>query len=78
MGYRPIPVTLISKQWRKNQPCSAYSRRRDPTEPSPYLIFHLHGGGFVAQSSRSHEVRMVVCDSNACYDLIHNLLAEIS
>ncbi|CAG2068831.1 unnamed protein product, partial [Timema podura] len=24
--------------------------------PSPVLIIHCHGGGFVAQSSRSHEV----------------------
>lgn len=28
--------------------------KRSP--PSPWLVLHFHGGGFVAQTSKSHEV----------------------
>nr|CAD7570308.1 unnamed protein product [Timema californicum] len=31
-------------------------KRATTHQPSPVLIIHCHGGGFVAQSSRSHEV----------------------
>ncbi|XP_057270767.1 hormone-sensitive lipase, partial [Pezoporus wallicus] len=27
-----------------------------PLPPSPWLVVHVHGGGFVAQTSRSHEL----------------------
>lgn len=32
------------------------NKKKDLAPPSPGLIVHCHGGGFVAQSSRSHEV----------------------
>lgn len=32
------------------------NKKKDLAPPSPGLIVHCHGGGFVAQSSKSHEV----------------------
>uniref|UniRef100_A0A1X7TZZ6 Hormone-sensitive lipase n=1 Tax=Amphimedon queenslandica TaxID=400682 RepID=A0A1X7TZZ6_AMPQE len=54
LGYRPISVSLISHKLRDGQPFTGY--KRPPTvPPSTGLIIHFHGGGFVAQSSKSHE-----------------------
>uniref|UniRef100_A0A8D0HHB7 Hormone-sensitive lipase n=1 Tax=Sphenodon punctatus TaxID=8508 RepID=A0A8D0HHB7_SPHPU len=30
-------------------------RKTKPSPPSPFLVVHFHGGGFVAQTSKSHE-----------------------
>ena len=38
------------------QIASLKERGSNMLPPSPVLIIHCHGGGFVAQSSRSHEV----------------------
>nr|KAG5689324.1 hypothetical protein BaRGS_018867 [Batillaria attramentaria] len=63
-GPAPVQVRLISSQLREGQeqhmkssklsPSSRNSPQRAPR--SHGLIVHCHGGGFVAQSSRSHEV----------------------
>ncbi|XP_061738718.1 lipase, hormone-sensitive a isoform X2 [Nerophis ophidion] len=37
------PVSTYRAPWARHQP------------PSPWLLIHFHGGGFVAQTSRSHE-----------------------
>ncbi|XP_008284011.1 lipase, hormone-sensitive a [Stegastes partitus] len=39
----PPPISVSSLPWVQKQP------------PSPWLLIHFHGGGFVAQTSRSHE-----------------------
>lgn len=46
----PPPISVSHLPWVQKQPLS------------PWLLIHFHGGGFVAQTSRSHEVqhRMLV------------------
>ncbi|XP_029022380.1 lipase, hormone-sensitive a isoform X1 [Betta splendens] len=39
----PPPIPASQLPWVQKQPCS------------PWLIIHFHGGGFVSQTSRSHE-----------------------
>lgn len=41
----PPPIPVSSLPWVQKQPLS------------PWLLIHFHGGGFVAQTSRSHEVK---------------------
>lgn len=41
----PPSVSASNLPWVQKQPLS------------PWLLIHFHGGGFVAQTSRSHEVR---------------------
>ncbi|KAL6099449.1 lipe [Pungitius sinensis] len=69
-GPGPVHMRLISCELREGQDSEellAYSRGDPPTistshlpwvqkQPrSPWLLIHFHGGGFVAQTSRSHE-----------------------
>ncbi|KAM6904016.1 lipase, hormone-sensitive a isoform 1-T1 [Lycodopsis pacificus] len=69
-GPGPVHMRLISCELREGQASEellAYSRSDPPpitashlpwvqTQPrSPWLLIHFHGGGFVAQTSRSHE-----------------------
>ncbi|XP_068431477.1 lipase, hormone-sensitive a isoform X2 [Clinocottus analis] len=69
-GPGPIHMRLISHELREGQESEellAYSRCEPPTitasqlpwvqtQPrSPWLLIHFHGGGFVAQTSKSHE-----------------------
>ncbi|XP_032391632.1 lipase, hormone-sensitive a [Etheostoma spectabile] len=69
-GPGPVNMRLISYEIREGQDSDellAYSRTDPPpvsashfpwiqTQPrSPWLLIHFHGGGFVAQTSRSHE-----------------------
>lgn len=68
-GPGPVHVRLISHQLREGQDSEALSalsqaegplglelwRRPAPAPPSPLLLVHFHGGGFVAQTSKSHE-----------------------
>jgi len=49
-GLCPLPVRLISSVARIGMP--GVTRGRPAAQG---LVFHCHGGGFVAQSSRSHE-----------------------
>ncbi|KAK9686035.1 Hormone-sensitive lipase (HSL) N-terminus [Popillia japonica] len=52
IGKKPIQVRLLS--WRKREGMLGEGNNKlDP--PSRGLLIHCHGGGFVAQSSRSHE-----------------------
>lgn len=53
-GPGPVSVRLISYTQREGQGWINNCKSRVP--PSPHLLVHCHGGGFVAQSSRSHEV----------------------
>lgn len=39
----PPPISMSHLPWVQKQP------------PSPWLLIHFHGGGFVAQTSKSHE-----------------------
>ncbi|XP_055342109.1 hormone-sensitive lipase-like isoform X2 [Paramacrobiotus metropolitanus] len=50
---RPVYARLISD--------TAYDRRVNgaPEALSPCLLFHCHGGGFIAQSSKAHEVYLL-------------------
>lgn len=41
----PPPLSVSQLPWVQKQPLS------------PWLLVHFHGGGFVAQTSKSHEVR---------------------
>ncbi|XP_049649242.1 hormone-sensitive lipase [Accipiter gentilis] len=68
-GPGPIHMRLLSYQLREGQDSAALSAltraegpraplrwwRGPPLPPSPALLVHFHGGGFVAQTSRSHE-----------------------
>eukprot|EP00111_Clytia_hemisphaerica_P016900 TCONS_00050129-protein len=65
-GYTGIPCRLLSYVLRSGQDSlnkagSASSSGVSPLGPKPaqksrYLMIHCHGGGFVAQSSKSHEM----------------------
>ncbi|KAJ8913019.1 hypothetical protein NQ315_002034, partial [Exocentrus adspersus] len=53
IGHKPIQVRLISHKIRSGM---IGTKNKTPLEPpAKGLIIHCHGGGFVAQSSRSHE-----------------------
>lgn len=54
IGPQPLLVRLMSAVWREGMVGEA-AGKTDTRPPSPALIFHCHGGGFVAQSSSSHE-----------------------
>uniref|UniRef100_A0AAR2M672 Hormone-sensitive lipase n=1 Tax=Pygocentrus nattereri TaxID=42514 RepID=A0AAR2M672_PYGNA len=69
-GPGPVNMRLISHTLREGQDSAellALSRSEGPqrslsmgfrnqrSSPSPWLLIHFHGGGFVAQTSRSHE-----------------------
>lgn len=69
-GPGPVNMRLVShtlRQGQDNAELLAFSRPQGPqlslplafnreTAPlSPYLVIHFHGGGFVAQTSKSHE-----------------------
>lgn len=53
-GRKPIQVRLISYYKREGMIGEAKSKN-NMKPPSRGLIIHCHGGGFVAQSSKSHE-----------------------
>ncbi|XP_030747220.1 hormone-sensitive lipase isoform X2 [Sitophilus oryzae] len=53
LGPRPIQVRLISYEQRQGMLGSKNKTNLPP--PSKALLVHCHGGGFVAQSSKSHE-----------------------
>ncbi|CAH0560948.1 unnamed protein product [Brassicogethes aeneus] len=53
IGNKPVQVRLISYKVRKGMIGQAASTKAEP--PSRGLLIHCHGGGFVAQSSKSHE-----------------------
>lgn len=55
LGLNPISVRLLSTSKREGM-IGESSRWRRMKEPSETLIVHCHGGGFVAQSSKSHEL----------------------
>ncbi|XP_036411501.1 hormone-sensitive lipase-like isoform X1 [Megalops cyprinoides] len=69
-GPGPVHMRLISHELREGQESEellAFSRTEGtpmslnrglfskPSPPSPWLLVHFHGGGFVAQTSKSHE-----------------------
>ncbi|KAM6289100.1 hormone-sensitive lipase [Aegotheles albertisi] len=68
-GPGPVHMRLLSYHLREGQDSAALSAlsrpegprgslrwwRGPPLPPSPALLVHFHGGGFVAQTSRSHE-----------------------
>ncbi|XP_069115053.1 hormone-sensitive lipase-like [Argopecten irradians] len=58
-GHGPVNVRLLSCEYRIGQPRKSTKPLPKKTVPlplSPCLLVHCHGGGFVAQSSKSHEV----------------------
>ncbi|XP_076868864.1 hormone-sensitive lipase isoform X2 [Brachyhypopomus gauderio] len=70
IGHAPIQMRLISSELREGQdseklmalcrseggPISlSLGLKAKKHPPSPWLVVHYHGGGFVAQTSRSHE-----------------------
>ncbi|XP_070068562.1 hormone-sensitive lipase [Drosophila takahashii] len=53
----PVSVRLLSAKRRSGMLGEGrYRGWNKPTPPSPSILFHCHGGGFVAQSSKSHEL----------------------
>uniref|UniRef100_A0A8D8DN94 Hormone-sensitive lipase n=2 Tax=Culex pipiens TaxID=7175 RepID=A0A8D8DN94_CULPI len=54
-GAGPVKARLISAVKRKGMIGEKVNTRSTIHPPSAGLIFHCHGGGFVAQSSKSHE-----------------------
>ncbi|XP_013394169.1 hormone-sensitive lipase-like [Lingula anatina] len=73
-GPGPVQVRLISQVYRegqelllpylKDQKGGKFVNNRKVQPKSPYLLIQCHGGGFVAQSSKSHEtyLREWACD----------------
>ncbi|RZC40443.1 hormone-sensitive lipase [Asbolus verrucosus] len=53
IGRKPVQVRLISHEVHEGMIGEATSRYK--SKPARGLLFHCHGGGFVAQSSLSHE-----------------------
>lgn len=54
-GAGPVKARLISAVKRKGMIGEKVNTRSTIHPPSSGLLFHCHGGGFVAQSSKSHE-----------------------
>lgn len=59
--HRGVKVRLLSYAWREGQNFSEKEKSITSLGPksspkSRYLMLHCHGGGFVAQSSKSHEM----------------------
>ncbi|EDV98300.1 hormone-sensitive lipase [Drosophila grimshawi] len=53
----PVSVRLLSAKRRVGMLGEGrYRGWRRPAAPSKSILFHCHGGGFVAQSSKSHEL----------------------
>ncbi|XP_044164248.1 LOW QUALITY PROTEIN: hormone-sensitive lipase-like [Acropora millepora] len=53
----PVQVRLLSYTWRKGQSKDGTIHQGQVPKPkSDGLLVHIHGGGFVAQSSKSHEM----------------------
>ncbi|XP_017035697.1 hormone-sensitive lipase [Drosophila kikkawai] len=53
----PVSVRLLSARRRLGMLGEGrYRGWHKPTPPSRSILFHCHGGGFVAQSSKSHEL----------------------
>ncbi|XP_064613572.1 hormone-sensitive lipase-like [Liolophura sinensis] len=59
-GPGPVNIRLISHDLRDGQDPNdkyGFKKNKKKIQPlSPSLLIHCHGGGFVAQSSKSHEV----------------------
>lgn len=55
-GPAPIMARFLSAVMREGMSADLKERVPNVLPPSPGLIIHCHGGGFVAQSSRSHEI----------------------
>lgn len=53
IGTKPVQVRLISYEAHEGMMGEANAKHLQP--PSRGLLIHCHGGGFVAQSSKSHE-----------------------
>ncbi|XP_072153805.1 uncharacterized protein Hsl isoform X2 [Bemisia tabaci] len=58
VGIQPLNVRLIAKLVYEGmeEDCVGSPTKTAPVPRSTELVFHCHGGGFVAQSSRSHEM----------------------
>eukprot|EP00128_Syssomonas_multiformis_P017428 Colp12_sorted_trinity150504_noHs@21971 len=65
--FEHVEVRLLSHRWHKGQiyemahhdGYDEYVKKhekKDGAEPASGLLIHIHGGGFIAQSSKSHEV----------------------
>ncbi|XP_069679565.1 hormone-sensitive lipase isoform X2 [Periplaneta americana] len=56
LGPAPVMARFLSSVRREGMIADLKERGPQVLPPSPGLIVHCHGGGFVAQSSRSHEM----------------------
>ena len=54
-GNRPVRARLLSSRLRPGMEQLIGGRPEPATAPSPALLIHCHGGGFVATTSKSHE-----------------------
>lgn len=56
-GLAPVQVRLLSSEWREGQSKDGTTHHGQLPKPkSDGVLVHVHGGGFVAQSSKSHEM----------------------
>ncbi|KAL5110351.1 Hormone-sensitive lipase [Taenia crassiceps] len=56
-GDKGISVRLISKVRRRGMAwVLSQGQEGGKTNPSPYLLVHIHGGGFIALSSETHDM----------------------
>ncbi|KAE9413134.1 hypothetical protein Angca_004624 [Angiostrongylus cantonensis] len=56
-GPRPVQIRVLSSVHRPHMSPAGSSNQQPP---SPYIVFHCHGGGYVATSSKSHETYLRV------------------
>ncbi|VDM58911.1 unnamed protein product [Angiostrongylus costaricensis] len=56
-GPRPVQIRVLSSVHRPHMSPASSSNQQPP---SPYIVFHCHGGGYVATSSKSHETYLRV------------------
>lgn len=56
-GPRPVQIRVLSPVHREHMSPSNASGQQPP---SPYIVIHCHGGGYVATSSKSHETYLRV------------------
>lgn len=67
-GQKEVKTTTAKPALKKSLSKSASSSpakaaipesSRAEAEPSPYLLVHIHGGGFIALSSETHDVSLI-------------------
>ena len=69
-GTAEVKIRLLSRCRRQGMEwVNANATDLEMLDPSLFLLIHCHGGGFVAQSSQSHDVSYFIIDFRTCIHL---------